>query len=84
MAILFPTSPTVGEVFVSGNRSWVWSGSTWDAPSATNVLQVPIGLDFISSTTFTGQSQIDLLNIFSNKYQHYKIMFTASGFANVD
>ena len=45
MAMVFPTSPTVGQVFSSGGRSWVWTGSTWDSPTATNVLQVPYGLE---------------------------------------
>jgi hypothetical protein len=44
MPIIFPTSPTVGQVFSEGGRSWVWTGTTWDAPSATNALQIPIGL----------------------------------------
>ena len=38
MPILFPASPTVGQVFTSGGRSWVWSGATWDSPSSTNPL----------------------------------------------
>lgn len=30
-AIDFPNSPTVGQVFTSGARSWVWTGTVWDA-----------------------------------------------------
>lgn len=30
-AIDFPNSPTVGQVFTSGSRSWVWTGAVWDA-----------------------------------------------------
>jgi hypothetical protein len=43
MPILFPTSPTVGQVFTSGGRSWVWSGATWDSPSAENRGALAIG-----------------------------------------
>jgi hypothetical protein len=37
MPMVFPTSPIVGQVFTSGGRSWVWSGSTWDSPSQTGI-----------------------------------------------
>jgi hypothetical protein len=37
MPMVFPTSPTVGQVFSSGGRSWVWSGSTWDSPSLAGI-----------------------------------------------
>lgn len=30
-AIDFPNNPTVGQVFTSGSRSWVWTGTVWDA-----------------------------------------------------
>jgi hypothetical protein len=36
MAMVFPTSPTVGQVFTSGGRSWVWNGSAWDSPARDN------------------------------------------------
>jgi hypothetical protein len=34
--MLFPTSPAIGQVFTSGGRSWVWTGSTWDSPARDN------------------------------------------------
>lgn len=30
MAIDFPNSPAVDEIFTSGTRSWKWTGSYWD------------------------------------------------------
>lgn len=30
-AIDFPNNPTVGQVFSTDERSWVWSGTTWDS-----------------------------------------------------
>jgi hypothetical protein len=42
--MVFPTSPVVGQVFTSGGRSWVWNGSTWDAPRSDNPpLAIPTG-----------------------------------------
>ena len=29
MAITFPSSPSNGQVFTVGNRSWTWDGSSW-------------------------------------------------------
>ena len=43
MPILFPTSPTVGQVFTEAGRSWVWSGATWDSPSGRNQTAMPVG-----------------------------------------
>jgi hypothetical protein len=34
--MVFPSSPTVGQVFSSGGRSWVWNGATWDSPARDN------------------------------------------------
>lgn len=31
MAISFPVSPTVGDEFEAAGKTWVWTGSTWDA-----------------------------------------------------
>jgi hypothetical protein len=80
MAMVFPTSPTVGQVFTSGSRSWVWNGSAWDSPSAINVLQVPIGLEFIRSANFSGAVShsfgSDAEPVFTSKYDNYKIVLS--------
>jgi hypothetical protein len=34
MAIDFPNAPTVGQVYDTGDRAWVWTGSRWDAFAA--------------------------------------------------
>ena len=75
MAMVFPTSPTVGQVFTSGSRSWVWNGSAWDSPSAINVLQVPIGLELITSQSFTAQTSFQVNYCFSSKFDNYKVVF---------
>jgi len=44
MAMVFPTSPVVGQLFSSGGRSWVWNGATWDSPRSDNPpLAIPTG-----------------------------------------
>jgi hypothetical protein len=59
MAMVFPTSPAVGQVFTSGGRSWVWTGLTWDSPRAENP-EIISGLQqvlyYTSSGTFTKAS----------------------------
>jgi len=82
MAMVFPASPTVGQVFTSGGRSWVWNGSAWDAPSATNVLQVPIGLVHLATATNTNTTGLIISNVFSSTYNNYKIVLTGFGSAN--
>jgi hypothetical protein len=76
MPILFPTSPTVGQVFTSGGRSWVWSGATWDSPTATNTLLAPYGLELVTSQSFTAQTSFQVNYCFSGKFDNYKIIFT--------
>jgi len=76
MPILFPTSPTVGQVFTSGGRSWVWSGATWDSPTATNTLLAPYGSELIGSSDFTNQSSVSIDNIFTSSYDFYEIKFS--------
>jgi hypothetical protein len=40
-AIDFPNSPTVGQEFTVGDRTWTWTGSTWDAvPGTINVADI--------------------------------------------
>ena len=31
MALIFPASPTVDETFTADDRTWVWTGTRWDA-----------------------------------------------------
>lgn len=39
-AIDFPNSPTVGDVFSAGDRSWEWTGAVWKSvvEEASNVI----------------------------------------------
>jgi hypothetical protein len=84
MPILFPTSPTVGQVFTSGGRSWVWSGATWDSPTATNTLLAPYGLELVKSQVVgTAVSSVTVTDVFSADYDNYKIV-ASGGVATLD
>ena len=37
MAINFPDSPTLSDSFTSGDRTWVWNGTTWSNDTAGNI-----------------------------------------------
>ena len=39
-AINFPDSPTVGEEFTSGSRTWIWDGTVWNSKETT-VINLP-------------------------------------------
>jgi hypothetical protein len=74
MAMVFPTSPTVGQVFTSGSRSWVWNGSAWDSPAGQPFL-VP-GLTLLADSTFTAQTSVSINDVFSSEFDNYKVVIT--------
>lgn len=59
MAIDFPNSPTTGQIFTSGDKSWIWDGTVWKAYGASlspTVLKVDstnsrVGINNQSPTT---------------------------------
>jgi hypothetical protein len=74
MPMLFPTSPTVGQVFTSGGRSWVWSGATWDSPTATNTLLAPYGTTLLLTQDIASTSAFIIDNIFTAEFINYRIL----------
>ena len=50
MAITFPSSPSTGQVFTVGNRSWTWDGSSWKGGVSSSGDATT--LDSIDSTQF--------------------------------
>ena len=75
MPIVFPTSPTVGQLFTEAGRSWVWTGSSWDAPTTNNALQIPFGLELVKTQTIGASvPSVTVNDAFSARYDNYKIM----------
>lgn len=37
MAIDFPNSPTIGQSFTVGNRTWIWDGTAWELSIASAI-----------------------------------------------
>lgn len=40
-AIDFPNNPTVGQIFSTSDRSWIWSGTTWDSVGSAGSTGTP-------------------------------------------
>jgi hypothetical protein len=74
MPIVFPTSPTVGQLFTEAGRSWVWSGSSWDAPTTNNALQIPFGLVHIANFSASAVTSVDVNGCFSTNYDNYLLV----------
>ena len=78
MAISFPVAPGVGQVFVYGDKSWVFNGVSWTVQtqiaSATNLGAIRIGhnLDIDSNT---GITSANIAGIDTT---------TSAGFVNID
>ena len=62
MPMDFPNSPVVGQIFSSGSRSWVWTGTTWDSPTADNpsiAAALAAKQDIVSGVSNTEISYLD-------------------------
>lgn len=65
--IIFPTSPTVGQVFTSGDRAWQWSGTAWDSYGfplgATSPVTYTDGDFGFDTLAFAQQENFELLYV---------------------
>jgi hypothetical protein len=43
MAFSFPSNPSVNQTYTSGGRTWVWSGSAWQAQGTVVGITGPTG-----------------------------------------
>ena len=85
MAISFPVAPGVGQVFVYGDKSWVFDGVSWKVQtqiaSATNLGAIRIGhnLDIDSNT---GITSANIAGIDTNTFSGFNDI-DATGTANI-
>ena len=42
MAASFPPNPSVGQLYTSNGRSWLWTGTTWTAQAVTTPTSAPV------------------------------------------
>jgi hypothetical protein len=59
MALDFPSSPTLNQVYTSGGISWKWNGYAWDAYNPYNTIRrfAQSGSFLYCGTALTGSSE---------------------------
>ena len=72
-----PSSPFTGQAIyqVDTNQMLIWNGTAWVIPNTP--AQNPTGLEFITSGTFSGTTNID--GIFTSTYDNYRIVVANMG-----
>lgn len=75
MALNFPDTPSVNQVYTSGSNSWQWNGTVWNAISSTTVIQSygPTGATGADAVVNTTTQTIDFSETTNN------LTFTISG-----
>ena len=56
MAIDFPNSPTTGDTFTVGNRTWKWDGTTWELVTTITGINLDGG---VPSSNYGGINPLD-------------------------
>lgn len=79
-----PASPYEGQVIyeTDTDKALVWNNSAWVYLSTGTAN--PVGLEFISTTSFSGQSTQQFTSVFTSTYRNYRAILelTASGATN--
>lgn len=74
MPLDFPTSPSPGDIYTFGGRSWQWNGSAWDV-YATVANAVTFLNGFTGSVTISGGTAIGI----SSASNNIVVSYTGSG-----
>lgn len=74
MAIDFPNSPTVGDVYTVGLRSWIYTSTGWQAYTAAGNSPSAPGLAFITQQTFSTAASVSVNNCFTSAYDSYRVI----------
>ena len=76
-----PTTPYEGQVIyeTDTDKVFVWNGTAWVIPNAP--AQNPTGLEFISSTAFSGSATAQFTSVFSSTYTDYRGLVRIKGSA---
>ena len=74
-----PSAPWTGQTTyeTDTNRLLVWNGTAWVIPNSP--AQNPTGLEFISTTTFSGGSTVSFQNAFTSTYTNYRALVSYTG-----
>ena len=70
-----PASPYEGQVIFQKDtdQMLVWNGTAWVIPNQTTTN--PEGFELITTQSFSAQTQVDFVNVFTNNYANYRIVF---------
>ena len=74
MPIDFPNTPTVGDVYTYGSRTWTWTGYGWQATTTTLGPQGLQGLQGVQGTS-SAVAEIQLLDNLSNQFNGSETRF---------
>ena len=72
MALNFPDSPSVDDVFTSGSKSWIWNGSVWEAAPTVS------DLDSISDVVITSVASNDVLQYNGSSWVNSDVVSTVT------
>ena len=61
MALNFPDSPSVNDIFTSGDRSWIWDGTTWKITPLSVTVDTLIKSATVDSIVTLTQAEYDAL-----------------------
>ena len=58
MALDFPASPTLNQIYTSGNKSWVWNGSGWAANNTIGTTITLAGTQTLTNKTLVSVQEL--------------------------